>query len=816
MPYDRTAITDLPGTNGPEIAAPNPVPLQAPVVAPATTGLEGLSAAFNNFFGGAEQGLAAVSNAAQFAQKQDIRANFYLQRAQAEMRNKEEAKQADAAALAGQPMDPKLGADYSYQTAYQQTAGKLHGIDLAIQWHQDVLAHAAPGTDLLSATNEWLKDPNVWGNGTGNPDYDAAALSTLKAQTATAIVQHTENSAKSLIATGLQNIQSVVADTVKNGKLDAPFIQDTINKIRAQDPAHPELAAARFAQMVRAGIQPGDPRALQSTMAALEKPGSAANGKSYAEMYPDSYKELGKSATNTFLNGISLQGAQAYSAFHDDLLNAKLDPTKLAGMPARLEQLGHQYGGMDQYLKAKSELIPILMKSAENTVGINRVGQMVAGKMPTVSKDIDKFFLPWLQSQNIDPYQNPEQAGLAVAKINMAPKDLKANMSRLLVDGSNPTGQQTALKFFQAIGSTRQDPEAAKEFINDPTAKLIYNTVQDQRAVLGDAALPNILSQVDANLPTLRKAKEIQWKAITGDTHEDDAMVKVRGALQSAFIQNWHHTSSFLPVDNLTIDPGMETQLEDTLKQAAILRGSSGQVDLQSLANEVAQDSAKSGSVDVYPAENGTLTLRVKPFADTDAKTGKPLIPLSPTVTNPATGQTEDTLATYKTDVASLSGVLPDFFGDPNTLSVAPRAPRGPLGKTPEGADGVYWLQKSGTRLSIGLGEKIAIQDPSAIPESIPGQQMPSPATSSGLKTVTVPKDVQGAAAFLHKIAPQDWLVLQPNDPVHPTAFWVGYQPHLTGVAPHVPTQAEMKAHRANVQDQLHAVEHPFENGAVP
>ena len=46
-----------------------------------------------------------------------------------------------------------------------------------------------------------------------------------------------------------------------------------------------------------------------------------------------------------------------------------------------------------------------------------------------------------------------------------------------------------------------------------------------------------------------------------------------------------------------------------------------------------------------------------------------------------------------------------------------------------------------------------------------------------------------------------------PNDPVHPTGFYIGYRPYLTGKATPEPTAAEMQTKRESVQDVWKAFE---------
>ncbi|MBV9828496.1 MAG: hypothetical protein JO001_22950 [Alphaproteobacteria bacterium] len=401
MADPRTRAVDLPGFDGPSISTVTPTPIQAPTVAPATQGLEGLSSALNNFFGKTEEGLGAVAQAAEYEQKQDVRANFFTQRAAVEQQNATKTQQATADALAGTPETQAQTADNVYHEAYSKAAGVQHGIDLESQWFNDVYSNAKPGDNLMGLTDQWLKQN--WGQGTGNPAYDSAALSRFKSGIDRNVLQFQENSVKSVIAQGLQQQTSVVADAVRNNRFNAPFIQQSIASLQALDPAHPEDAAARLGQMARSAIVDGNPATAQSLLAALEAPGSAANGKSYAQMYPEAYKETQQTLIAAYLRGGSLQGASAWSDLQNQALAARGDPGKLGVIASQLMPTLSRFGGVDHYTHLNATISGLIADAASSTIGANQVEQMANGAMPVVGKTVDKFLPSLLQAKGIDP-----------------------------------------------------------------------------------------------------------------------------------------------------------------------------------------------------------------------------------------------------------------------------------------------------------------------------------------------------------------------------------------------------------------------------
>jgi hypothetical protein len=125
-------------------------------------------------------------------------------------------------------------------------------------------------------------------------------------------------------------------------------------------------------------------------------------------------------------------------------------------------------------------------------------------------------------------------------------------------------------------------------------------------------------------------------------------------------------------------------------------------------------------------------------------------------------------------------------------------------------------------RMTIGLGETIAVHDrhPTEVNkllspllqsngiDPLTGEIAPDPIAERGsevsTRAVTIPADAHGAVAALQQLfADARGLVLVPNDPVAPTAFWVGYRPRLNGVAPVQPTAEEMRAKRATTKQRM-------------
>ena len=328
MADQGTQAVGLPGEDGPEIATVNPAPITAGQATPPSAGFGLLQQGLNQFFGQAEQGLDAVSKAVEYDRRREIQTQYYLQRADISQQAKRSQEQAQADAPAGRPMDIELAKNFAYADSYQKVAGQQHGYDLVGQFMRDVYPHLAPGDNAAAAADAFLK--REWGPGTGAPAYDAAALSTFKQHLDRAVLAHIENGAKALAATGLQQLDGVVAQRLHANTLSSGDIPGLIKSYQDLDPANPANAPLRLAHVLRATVS-GSPEAAQTLLSVLSKPGSGVNGKSYADSFPEGYQEVERTLTENVIQGRSLAGAAAWMDVRNAAANAKtvndwLDP----------------------------------------------------------------------------------------------------------------------------------------------------------------------------------------------------------------------------------------------------------------------------------------------------------------------------------------------------------------------------------------------------------------------------------------------------------------------------------------------------------
>jgi hypothetical protein len=349
-------------------------------VAP-TGGLQLLSGAFNNFFGKGEQGLQAIDQAAVYSQKQEIVGEYYRQRYAQRQQSEQNGKQGAVDALAGNPQDPKLSTDQAYHLAYAKTAGQQHGMDLFSQWYGQVYQNATPGTNLVAQTDAFLKQE--YGQGTGNPDYDAAALSHFKGMTDRLMLEHQQNSVKAVVASGLQQLDGVVGNDAKAGQLTPDRAADYMARYRALNPMAPASAPLQFAHALAASND-GTPAYAQNVSSLLNQPGSGVNGKSFTDSFPEQAQQIQKKLVSDYTHVQSIDGLNAYQKISEDITNAK-SAQDYTNVLANLERTRQQYGGVSEFNQRRQLTQTALDAYADQFTSINAIGQMAVGAMPTDS-----------------------------------------------------------------------------------------------------------------------------------------------------------------------------------------------------------------------------------------------------------------------------------------------------------------------------------------------------------------------------------------------------------------------------------------------
>lgn len=793
MADTRSPAVPVPGLDGPQIAAPTPTPLAAPQVQAPTSGLSILSQGLNNFFGDAEQGADAVRRAVQSAGRQEIRGQFYLQRAQIDEQNKQRANQAEADALAGTPMSLEQANDRIYADTYAKTAGTIHGRDMFGQWMSDVYQHASPGQDLGALTHQWLQ--SNYGKGTGNPAFDAAALSHFYEATSRPMLAFQEGSAKAVIAQGQDNQDTATGDLLRSNKLNPDSWASTVDAYRRLDPMNPQNAPLHAAQaLTAAAVASGDPQQWQQAVSFLEKTGSGVNGRSFKDSFPEAYGKINEQANRNYVGGQSLDASKAWSALEDRMRTANKAEDWMS-LIADANKVSQQYGGDAKRQAFINDATTGLDKFVKTETAINSIGQMAVGKMSPDQKVVDAYLPTFLQRKGwADADGNvtdPLNAGTMVAQLDMIPSGLKAQMSQKLGDPSNPTGQIQAYQFFKAAADRYGDPQRAKSLMSED-AKAIYDTVSGQVSLQGAQQLPQIFTSINQNLDIARQ-KEVPWAKLTGDKTDADAKLSVGKEIDAVVGRgSWLTSNPMFPdAKGVTLDPVTRDELINRLGRTAMLQSRGGNTDWKALVDQTMANAA--GQMEILPGMNGSAVARLRQDNIPASQ-----IPLAFSVPNPNGGAPENTVATYRADLGKLSKALPGIVPDTNAISVARLAPFG----MENAANGIYWLNRNGSALQIAPGQRLTDAFKPGAPQNLMDTiednaitMVPGGVGRALIPTVrdnaqrlsqtatTLSTDPAEAQKQLAAMLPQDGGWVLTRNPVN-GFFFLGYRPRFAGPAP--------------------------------
>jgi hypothetical protein len=525
--------------------------------------------------------------------------------------------------------------------------------------------------------------------------------------------------------------------------------------------------------------------------------------------------------TSHVLNGRGLAAAEQWHTLTPDRDDGESPltpgPTRTTASSRRPRALRQQYGGLNEDTKFWAETKPILQKFAAATADMNVIDKALkvgpaslnVDEMARLDKAVSTHFLGgdyggYLQNKGLDPMKNPVEVGQIVGQLNRAPADLKNAMSTALLSG-DANSQKAAVAYFDSVRKVNNGNMSATKAQMNEDAKGVYDVIDSRRST--GATLDTILPGVNANLESLKDEDKISWEKITGDTTASAARATATGEVTKALTGSGpfslFHAGALSNTgeSSVTVDPVAQDELLKVYKRNVVIASQTGNTDRQGIADSTLKGLLSSGAWEVLPGINGNV-LRPAPFNDRDAAQ-RPIVRLSPMAPNPDTHQTEDTLATYRTDIQTASGILPRLF-TPEQISVSQSTPRGIDGQVPAGSDGVYWLNKADTgQLLIPLGKPLHVSVLSGASSTRPSSALDTAeaaaqGTISGdTKSVMIPADPREAAKVLSGLIPDGHgIVLAPNDPKNPTGFFVGYRPRLTGKSAPEPTAAEMQQKR--------------------
>lgn len=717
-----------------------------PEVRSSQAGMEGLSQAFNQFFGKINSSFDNVMQAETLVAKKEI-----------EQENHQQKLQGIADANAGVQA---VSNDLDYVNAYAQASGENQGRDMFMAFQKNVMEKMGPGDDPQKALKDFLA--SEWGGGTGNATYDAYALSTFNRMADKSLIQFQQNAQKAVLESGREQWGSALVNKFKDGSLDASGLQQARDQYRALDPMNAHEAPLRAFQAILGGSD-GSPQYTQRVLSLMGQKGIGANGGSLLEDHPGYAEEVNAKLTQKYLSTSNYQAIQDYDGIRERLSNAKTPEDLVSGL-LDLNATHSRYGDYNRFVTLRDHGLQMLKKVEEEQVNIGKSVGMINGTTPLDVSVMRKYQEKTLTALGIDPVKNPIGAAGVVSKVGVLSEDLQARYANMFAS-TDPAQVQTAYTFYKTLEGSRQSPEFALHFMDDAT-KVVYNFLRE-REQLTPEAFSGLLADLQSTRSTLKDNRQVTWKDITGKSDgEAVAAEKIKASLAEKFAIPGPFNDESIIVDN-----GLMNKLADYARTHAILRQKDGMTDWQKAIAESVQ--ATGDRLEIVPGLHGKAVVRLAENPGKDPVTGAAFVPMGPQVFNPQTRSFENTLDTFRKDMGEFAKAIPQMV---------PKADKVSTVKDP--AKGLYMLHtETGRPLTFELGQPLDVGT-GETETRVNAFALAPPVTQSPVSTKTpIPRNPEEAAAFLQGLYKNDRFVLVPfrNGQGDIVGYQLGYKPGLTG-----------------------------------
>jgi hypothetical protein len=589
-------------------------------------------------------------------------ANHMVRMEEIKRENEQQKAQATADALAGN--ERAIPDDLDYTRAYDQVAAKKHANKL----YQDYATRAAQlsgDTDIEAWTKEFMNQEI--GRGTGNPVFDAHLLADFSSKAETLQYQFKQNHIKQVLLKGQDNLREAVVGDISNSpdQINTGWLTRRANEAERLFPGE-ESKAKGFIMKALVGSAT-TPAAWKRVSSLINEPGYGPNGESYAKLFPEAASDIENAMIDKWSKHITTTGFEAYRGIEDKLLDAKInqDPVAMVGLLSGLEETLSKHGGLPQYNSLKGKIVAQVQKLAEEIAGVNWVGAVATGQIKDFDQaKINKYQQKYLSANGIDPTANEESAVRAaqvVARTGAIADDLKGLMSSMMSNPNDPATQVRAYRFYKALDDSGRI-DISTMMSKDAREK--YQAGERLMAVAGGnptTAFSMLAADKSlANLPA--NSSEFKWNDLMGVPSKPnaEAMLTAQEGVKDKVAELfglpgrlWGTSSRKLEFHGVAADEIMAQY------GATLLRyRNAGVPDYQKAATE---DIAKNIQKDymAIPSADGKYVIQ-KSVLPTQAN-GKPVYRPG-LITNPATGEVEDSTKTFKADMKSLGVALPGIF----------------------------------------------------------------------------------------------------------------------------------------------------------
>jgi hypothetical protein len=718
-------------------AAAPAVALQGPRANPMrvtrSTGLENLDEALGGFFGRTAD---AVSNYRQIEQADRVHA--------VRMENEELALQGASDRLKG--VGPSLDnqARLSYIDAYARTNATLVARDLADRFREGVQDQPLDGSfDIDGFRKEFLK--REVGDGTGDPLFDAPLLAQVNASIDPVTDGFKRKQAEVTRANGLQALGAEIEG----------FIQDAqgISKDRMAD-LHTRAtalfqgdrgAALKWVTASLTGTA-RNPGQVETILKAMEAPGP--DGRSYAQQFPEVYTELSGRLLERLSSLKTYEGVQTHSNFLNSaqqrLAQSPTVETTMRLLTEYDEQVWDRYGGIREREAFHASLTAQVGKIVDRQVESNAVLRRLIGVTPSLEPDataIGKTPQALLDSQQDSAAQRLAQSRgipLAVTQtefghgaIDILGDDTTADfmadvvnqsdgvsanfrnaVNNGLVNLNDPARASRAFRFLSRVYGARGEaggPAMLDRVLNDQGKSFFYSMQAAAEAGQSPQSFIESLRNQPEVLKILGESRQggaINWATLTGQTKENS---KIQREIDQSAAKALNKLTGWFG-DDVVFQSTQSLQQfrSEVALQLAYQRGRTTSPDVDAAVEAAAKKFATRFML--LPSERGTVSATDNVFGRTgevaSSPTGRAIVAPLP-FRNPVTGEDENPVETWKTDLRSLARAFPGTVGaDSDRVFLRPSSDTARSGMfTVFAADGRPLVFTSGQELTMQIGE---------------------------------------------------------------------------------------------------------------
>lgn len=483
-------------------------------------GLDGLNAAFGQFFGQLSQAVDSVHDGIVVAEKQRILQENDAQKAQA-----------TADFFSGRQADEALQGDLDYAQTYTSLKAQRDGYDASHEfdkWYRETYAPSNPHGDLIAARDEWAK--NQFAGAESDPEYQGQALGAFYKNTESLIATHQENGVRLLLEKGLSNLEAVIVEEAGAGNLTPDSFIGFMKKAQTLDPRNPNEAAPRVAKAVLLAVHNNKDKAM-SILGVLRAPNTGVNGKSFEESFPDAFAKL-EAQSIVELNNVNTMAAEYAYRGLTERAREITNSTPMEEVGKLLNDINateFRHGGGSQAEQLRNGIHTILEKKAEAQLGVESVAHQIANETITDTDDMRKFFPEYLKQSGVDDIMTADHrvvSTLFVKSQGAIGDEYKYQLSNGLKNVNNRERQIQSAKILHGIYTDRNMAFAEKFLNEDAKSDLTFlKTLLDSNIGFDEAVdMMNSARRDDGTLVT--------WAQVTG-LSDKDARAKVQSVLSN-------------------------------------------------------------------------------------------------------------------------------------------------------------------------------------------------------------------------------------------------------------------------------------------